>query len=293
LNNKSFKKYTATLYQFSTMARPNPARNMDSRTRLLNSLGHFKPQEQQQQRDVQSIPGPSGANDAEIRSGPGGGGGNSNNDTTSNTSEKIKKLNRHRRYNSDIPVRSALHNTIAFKTKLNDDESTDVPHPLLRTAMKKEKPPRHTRRSSYSPEAKINNNSNDDTASGGGGGGGGVRFNTVVSGVQIPSRNQYSKRIKQQLWRDRHELHEMVERNTTEFHAENYDWTQVVLDDEMYIDSTSGERVHPCHVLGNDSFTDDEDDDDDEFSFTPLTRSDSAITSASPTTTPTPTGRSL
>jgi hypothetical protein len=280
------------------MGRPNPTRNMDSRTRLLNSLGHFKPQEQQQQqRDGQSIPGPSGANDAEIRSGPGGGGGN-NNDNTSATSEKIKKLNRHRRYNSDIPVRSALHNTIAFKTKLNDDESTDVPHPLLRTAMKKEKPPRHTRRSSYSPESKIISNSNDDATSGeGGGGGGGVRFNTVVSGVQIPSRNQYSKRIKQQLWRDRHELHEMVERNTTEFHAENYDWTQVVLDDEMYIDSTSGERVHPCHVLGNNSFTDDEDDDDDDddFSFTPLTRSDSAITSASPTTTTTttPTGRSL
>ena len=273
------------------MARPNPARNMDSRTRLLNTLGHFKPQEQQQQRDVQSIPGLSGANDAEIRSGPGGVIGNNSDD---NTSEKIKKLNRHRRYNSDIPVRSALHNTIAFKTKLNDDESTDVPHPLLRTAMKKEKPPRHTRRSSYSPGAAKINNSNDDTASGGGGGGG-VRFNTVVSGVQIPSRNQYSKRIKQQLWRDRHELHEMVERNTTEFHAENYDWTQVVLDDEMYIDSTSGERVHPCHVLGNNSYSDDEDDDDDDFSFTPLTRSDSATTSTSPTitTTSTPTGRSL
>ena len=79
----------------------------------------------------------------------------------------------------------------------------------------------------------------------------------------------------------------MVERNTTEFHAENYDWHQVVLDDEMYVDSTSGERVHPCHVEGN-SFDDDDDDDadddddyDDSFGdgpgFAPLTRPASIV----------------
>ena len=56
----------------------------------------------------------------------------------------------------------------------------------------------------------------------------------------------------------------MVERNTTEFHAENYDWNQVVLDDEMYVDASSGERVHPCHVEG--SF-DESDDNDEDFGF--------------------------
>jgi len=230
-------------------------RNIDSRTRLLNSLGLFQGQQQRDEGRILSLVS-SGAKDVEIRSSAGG-------NTTSSEKQK-KKLNRHRRCHSDIPARSALHNTVAFKTKLNDENVTQ----------KEERP---TRRSSFSENMNIKK---DD---GGGGSEGAVRFNTVVSGVQIPSRNQYSKRIKQQLWRDRHELHEMVERNTTEFHAENYDWTQVVLDDEMYIDSTSGERVHPCHVLGN-SYTEDDDDHvdgdgdgDDSFGFAPLTRSDSIM----------------
>jgi len=70
----------------------------------------------------------------------------------------------------------------------------------------------------------------------------------------------------------------MVERNTTEFHAENYDWNQVVLDDEMYVDATSGERVHPCHVEDyNDS--DDTEDDHlyDDSGFSPLARAESVV----------------
>ena len=74
----------------------------------------------------------------------------------------------------------------------------------------------------------------------------------------------------------------MVERNTAEFHAENYDWTQVVLDDEMYVDATSGERVHPCHVEG--SYYDDNEEENYEYDgfgdgpgFAPLSRSDSII----------------
>jgi len=77
----------------------------------------------------------------------------------------------------------------------------------------------------------------------------------------------------------------MVERNTAEFHAENYDWKQVVLDDEMYVDATSGERVHPCHVEGSyyeDDNNEEEDYDyDDGFGdgpgFAPLSRSDSIV----------------
>lgn len=176
----------------------------------------------------------------------------------------VKKILRHVRSHSDIPARSALHNTVAFETSLNDES-------VIR-GQRHDRSSRQ-RRSSFSDKDTANNTSS-------------VRFNTVVSGVKIPSRNQYSRRIKQTLWRDRYELSEMVERNTTEFHAENYDWEQVVLDDEMYVDATSGERVHPCHVEG--AYFDDDGDNyhDDEFGdgpgFSALSRSDSIIEGKSP-----------
>ena len=164
-----------------------------------------------------------------------------------------KTIPRHVRSHSDIPIRSALRNTTAFETKLNDEN-------MIR---RRENRSNRQRRLSFSDK--------DNSP-------GSVRFNTVVSGLSIPSRNQYSRRIKQTLWRDRYELSEMVERNTTEFHAENYDWNQVVLDDEMYVDATSGERVHPCHVEDyNDS--DDTEDDTlyDDSGFSPLARAESII----------------
>lgn len=173
-----------------------------------------------------------------------------------------KKKFRHVRSWSDIPVRSALHNSVAFETRLNDEN-------IMRN--RKDDRGNSQRRSSLSRKNKEDNSPHS------------VRFNTVVSGVKIPSRNQYSRRIKQTLWRDRYELSEMVERNTTEFHAENYDWKQVVLDEEMYVDATSGERIHPCHVELN-SF-DESDDDDyndslvDESGFAPLSRLDSIASS--------------
>lgn len=169
----------------------------------------------------------------------------------------LAKKPQHVRSHSDIPVRSALHNTVAFETRLNDESVTRSQKDNRRSKQ---------RRSSFSDKEKANTTSS-------------VRFNTVVSGVKIPSRNQYSSRIKQTLWRDRYELSEMVERNTTEFHAENYDWNQVVLDDEMYVDASSGEKVHPCHVEGSYDECDEDDEEDYGFGdgpgFAPLSRSDS------------------
>jgi hypothetical protein len=237
------------------MGRPPTGRNVDSRTRLLNSLGLFQQQQrEQQQRDESRHLGTASVSRIEGRDGSPP----SNDATNSDGKKKIRHLRSH----SDIPTRSALHNTVAFQTKLND-ESVVISPQETRSIMK--------RRSSLSDKDKSDNI-------------GSVRFNTVVSGVKIPSRDQYSRRIKQTLWRDRYELSEMVERNTTEFHAENYDWHQVVLDDQMYVDATSGERVHPCHVEG--SFDDsqeieDDDEDDDAFGdgpgFAPLSRSDSIL----------------
>mmetsp|Transcript_13329 Transcript_13329/g.33533 ORF Transcript_13329/g.33533 Transcript_13329/m.33533 type:complete len:232 (-) Transcript_13329:309-1004(-) len=226
------------------MGRQPIGRTVDSRARLLNSLGIFQ---EQQQRDEGKCIGRSALSRMDGR------------DVSPPTASRdLKKISRHSRSQSDIPARSALHNTVAFQTSLNDES---VIRPLNHNRSSRQ------RRSSFSDKDKDNNTSS-------------VRFNTVVSGVKIPSRNQYSRRIKQTLWRDRYELSEMVERNTTEFHAENYDWKQVVLDDEMYVDATSGERVHPCHVEG--SYHEDEEDNyDDEFGdapgFAPLSRSDSSF----------------
>jgi hypothetical protein len=227
------------------MGRPPVGRNMDSRTRLLNSLGLFQ---EQQQRDEGKVP---------VRLAPSKLEGRDASPPHNQLATGEKKKIRHVRSLSDIPVRSALHNTVAFETRLNDENIARGRRSSSR------------RRSSLSDKKKKKENSP-----------GSVRFNTVVSGVKIPSRNQYSSRIKQTLWRDRYEISEMVERNTAEFHAENYDWNQVVLDDEMYVDATSGERVHPCHVEGSSFDSDYESDEDcfgEEPGFTPLARSDSLV----------------
>lgn len=237
----------------NTMARSPIARNVDSRTRLLNSLGLFQ---EERQRDGIRYGGRSLLSTLDSRNGSPLNNGVTN--------DKGKKKPRHVRSLSDIPVRSALHNTVAFQTRLNDE---------IMARNQRENENIKQRRSSFSHKEEAGSTSS-------------VRFNTVVSGVKIPSRNQYSRRIKQTLWRDRYELSEMVQRNTTEFHAENYDWNQVVLDEEMYLDASSGEKVHPCHVEGcylddreenDENDYDDDDDSSDGPAFAPLSRSESVL----------------
>lgn len=94
-----------------------------------------------------------------------------------------------------------------------------------------------------------------------------VQFSQVVSGVEIPSRHQYSSRIKRTMWADRAEIGAMVERNIVEFEAEGYDWRNVVLDQDMYVNEASGELIHPCHYCANDYY-----EEKDEHYFPPLQR---------------------
>ena len=101
-----------------------------------------------------------------------------------------------------------------------------------------------------------------------------VQFNEKVTVVNIPSRYQYSDRVKKVIWSNRWELQEMAERNYFEFAAEGFDWQNVVLDDDMFVDSISGELIHPCHL---DNVIDGEDS-KNEASFTPLTRCDDSFT---------------
>jgi len=74
-----------------------------------------------------------------------------------------------------------------------------------------------------------------------------VRFRETVDVTSIPSRYQYSERIKKCMWTNQMELQEMSLRNHLEFEYERYDWTQVILENQMHFDSITGTLIHPCH----------------------------------------------
>merc|ERR1711915_1119995 len=74
-----------------------------------------------------------------------------------------------------------------------------------------------------------------------------VIFNDDVSVIDIPMRNEYSKRVQSCMWNSLSDLQKNVQRNTEEFAAEGWNWETVLEDDGMYIDASSGELVHPVH----------------------------------------------
>ena len=92
--------------------------------------------------------------------------------------------------------------------------------------------------------------------------------------VPIPSRHEYSSRIKKFLWSGAEELSETIERNRVEFASEGWDWHSVLEDEEMFVDARSGELVHPIWI-------EEEDDtlmmDDLADSLPPLSRSPSFV----------------
>ena len=100
-----------------------------------------------------------------------------------------------------------------------------------------------------------------------------ISFEETVNVIQIPSRHAYSTRIKKFLWNDSREIREMAQRNYKEFEAEGFDYRNVVLDEDMFVDSINGNLIHPCH-LSEDCFADPTYDDD---SFVPLSRQNSFI----------------
>jgi hypothetical protein len=75
-----------------------------------------------------------------------------------------------------------------------------------------------------------------------------IAFQDEVDVLPIPTRHEYSDRIKSRIWSNRHELQENAERNAVEFASEGWNWRNVTEDEGMYICSASGELVHPAWV---------------------------------------------
>jgi len=77
-----------------------------------------------------------------------------------------------------------------------------------------------------------------------------IAFQDQVEVMPIPTRHEYSNRIKSRIWSNRYELKENAERNAVEFASEGWNWRNVTEDEGMYICSVSGELVHPAWVGG-------------------------------------------
>lgn len=72
-----------------------------------------------------------------------------------------------------------------------------------------------------------------------------VSFCAVVRVHTIPTRYEYSARIRGTLWTPPLEMQQNAARNSLEFAAEGWDWRNVANDEDMVI--CSGEKIHPIH----------------------------------------------
>ena len=84
-----------------------------------------------------------------------------------------------------------------------------------------------------------------------------VRFQPSVEVHSVPSRNEYSNRIKQALWMPPLEMEEMVTRNSIEFASEGWDWRHAAEEEDfvcigggnVHQPGSSGEWIHPAHMI--------------------------------------------
>merc|ERR1712003_276617 len=75
-----------------------------------------------------------------------------------------------------------------------------------------------------------------------------VRFHADVMAKPIASHKLYSDRAKSQLWNSPQTINDNACRNWAEFETEGQEWENVLESEEMYMDATTGELIHPHWV---------------------------------------------
>jgi hypothetical protein len=73
-----------------------------------------------------------------------------------------------------------------------------------------------------------------------------VSFDAAVTVHPVPTRFDFSDRIRGFMWTPASEMQENAARNYLEFMAEGWDWHSVVDDKDMIV--IDGERIHPVHL---------------------------------------------
>lgn len=75
-----------------------------------------------------------------------------------------------------------------------------------------------------------------------------VTIHKSVSVVPIPSRLEYSNKVRERIWTTAVEIQKNAARNTIEFCSESWKWQNVLEDEQMFVHQENGELVHPIHV---------------------------------------------
>lgn len=255
-----------------------------TRTRLLNQLGYFKPNKATTYTKI--------ASGEVVKTTP------KHHNLTIEVLGGVSQNSQNNRSN-ERGRSSVLGSVVPFETKLNDLPT--VGESIINKASMSSFASWIVPQPSTSPPLSTTSSSNSlptsNTA------GRQLQFHETVQVIPIPSRYQYSDRIKQCIWSSRYELQEMAERNVQEFESEGYDWRNVILEDEMYMDRVNGNLIHPCHVdehyqqrgrgkvpsdeennvgqrtkkEGETLSDDDNDDDDDNDGFVPLQRHEAMV----------------
>jgi len=78
-----------------------------------------------------------------------------------------------------------------------------------------------------------------------------VCFQESVTVVLIPKSFEYSSRVQARLFHDSIQYSEDIGRNLVEFQAENLDWFNVCVEDDMHVCEKTGELIHPVHMQQN------------------------------------------
>jgi len=116
-------------------------------------------------------------------------------------------------------------------------------------------PPSNTRHSksltSSNRSHRSNNNNSEDESSPSSSSppsrGGGVTFHNSVTVYPIFETTHYPPTMIQNMYTKRDELRVNKLRNKREFAHEMYDWRNAVEEDEMEVDASTGELIHPAH----------------------------------------------